>query len=90
MAHKKGQGATRNGRDSKAQFRGVKVFGGQEVTAGSIIVRQVGSTFHAGRNVGTGKDYTLWARVQGTVKFERMGKDRQRVSVTPVAAEAAE
>lgn len=92
MAHKKGQGATRNGRDSKAQFRGVKVFGGQEVTAGSIIVRQVGSTFHAGRNVGTGKDYTLWARVAGTVKFERMGKDRQRISVTPVAAaaEAAE
>jgi large subunit ribosomal protein L27 len=90
MAHKKGQGATRNGRDSKAQFRGVKVFGGQEVTAGSIIVRQVGSSFHAGRNVGTGKDYTLWARVHGTVKFERMGKDRQRVSVTPVAAEAAE
>lgn len=89
MAHKKGQGATRNGRDSKAQYRGVKAFGGQQVTAGSIIVRQVGSTFHAGRNVGTGKDYTLWARIDGTVQFERMGKDRQRVSVTPVA-DAAE
>jgi large subunit ribosomal protein L27 len=88
MAHKKGQGATRNGRDSKAQYRGVKVFGGQEVTAGSIIVRQVGSTFHAGRNVGTGKDYTLWARIDGTVKFERLGKDRQRVVVLPLAAEA--
>jgi large subunit ribosomal protein L27 len=89
MAHKKGQGATRNGRDSKAQFRGVKVFGGQLVPAGSIIVRQVGSSFHAGRNVGTGKDYTLWARVDGTVKFEREGRDRQRVSIVPVAAEAA-
>ena len=89
MAHKKGQGATRNGRDSKAQFRGVKVFGGQQVSAGSIIVRQVGSSFHAGRNVGTGKDYTLWAQIDGTVKFERMGKDRQRISVAPLA-DAAE
>jgi large subunit ribosomal protein L27 len=81
MAHKKGQGATRNGRDSNAQFRGVKVFGGEQVSAGSIIVRQVGSTFHAGRNVGTGKDYTLWARIDGVVRFERMGKSKQRVSV---------
>jgi large subunit ribosomal protein L27 len=81
MAHKKGQGATRNGRDSNAQFRGVKVFGGQHVSAGSIIVRQVGSTFHAGRNVGVGKDYTLWSRIDGVVKFERMGRDKQRVSV---------
>jgi len=88
MAHKKGQGATRNGRDSNAQFRGVKVFGGEQVTAGSILVRQVGSTFHAGRNVGTGKDYTLWARIDGVVKFERMGKSKQRISV--YAAEAAE
>jgi large subunit ribosomal protein L27 len=81
MAHKKGQGATRNGRDSKAQYRGVKVFGGEQVSAGSIIVRQVGSTFHAGRNVGVGKDYTLWSRIDGFVRFERLGKDRQRVSV---------
>jgi large subunit ribosomal protein L27 len=81
MAHKKGQGATRNGRDSNAQFRGVKVFGGEQVTAGSILVRQVGSTFHAGRNVGTGKDYTLWSRIDGVVKFERMGKTKQRISV---------
>lgn len=81
MAHKKGGGSTRNGRDSSAQFRGVKVFGGQKVSAGSIIVRQVGSSFHAGRNVGTGKDYTLWALAAGTVKFERMGKSKQRVSI---------
>ena len=64
MAHKKGQGATRNGRDSSAQYRGVKVYGGQRVTAGSILVRQVGSSFHAGRNVGTGKDYTLWSQIR--------------------------
>jgi large subunit ribosomal protein L27 len=81
MAHKKGQGATRNGRDSKAQYRGVKVFAGQSVAAGSILVRQVGSSFHAGRNVGVGKDYTLWARIAGVVKFERMNRDQQRVSV---------
>ena len=88
MAHKKGQGATRNGRDSSAQYRGVKVFGGQNVTAGSILVRQVGSSFHAGRNVGTGKDYSLWARIDGVVAFERFGKDRQRISVYPAAAAA--
>jgi len=88
MAHKKGQGSSRNGRDSNAQHRGVKVFGGQRVSAGSILVRQVGSTFHAGSNVGTGKDYTLWARVDGVVKFERKGRDRQRIAVYPVAAAA--
>jgi large subunit ribosomal protein L27 len=81
MAHKKGQGASRNGRDSNAQYRGVKVSGGQQVTAGSILVRQVGSTFHAGRNVGVGKDYTLWSRIDGVVKFERRGRDRQQISV---------
>ncbi len=81
MAHKKGQGATRNGRTSNPQYRGVKVFGGEEVSAGSILVRQVGSTFHAGRNVGLGKDYTLWARIDGVVRYERQGKDRTRVSV---------
>jgi len=83
MAHKKGQGSSRNGRDSRAQFRGVKVFGGQTVTAGSILVRQVGSSFHAGRNVGTGKDYTLWARIDGVVTYEREGKDGRRISVYP-------
>lgn len=81
MAHKKGQGATRNGRDSNAQYRGVKVFGGQTVKAGNILVRQVGSSFHAGWNVGVGKDYTLWAKADGVVQFERQGRDRKRVSV---------
>ncbi len=81
MAHKKGQGATRNGRTSNPQYRGVKVFGGEEVTAGSILVRQVGSSFHAGRNVSTGKDYTLWSKIDGVVRFEREGRDKQQVSV---------
>ncbi|MDH5675396.1 MAG: 50S ribosomal protein L27 [Myxococcales bacterium] len=86
MAHKKGQGATRNGRDSNAQYRGVKVFGGQRVTAGSILVRQVGSTFHPGQNVGVGKDYTLWARTDGVVEYQRMGKRKQRVAIIADAA----
>ena len=90
MAHKKGQGSSRNGRDSSAQYRGVKVFGGQQVTAGSILVRQVGSTFHAGQNVGVGKDYTLWARIDGVVKYERDGKKRQRIAVYPLDAAPAE
>jgi large subunit ribosomal protein L27 len=81
MAHKTGQGSTRNGRDSSAQYRGVKRFGGERVTAGSILVRQVGSSFHAGKNVGVGKDYTLWARIDGIVKFEREGKSGRRISV---------
>ncbi len=81
MAHKKGQGSSRNGRDSKPQYRGVKVFGGQRVAAGSILVRQVGTTFHAGENVGVGKDYTLWSRIDGVVKFERRGKKGKQVSV---------
>ncbi|QQR90158.1 MAG: 50S ribosomal protein L27 [Myxococcales bacterium] len=81
MAHKKGQGATRNGRDSNPQYRGVKVFAGEQIRAGGIIVRQVGSTFHAGNNVGTGKDFTLWSRVDGVVRFERKGRRRQQVSV---------
>lgn len=81
MAHKKGQGSTRNGRDSNGQRRGVKRFGGELVTAGSIIVRQCGTKFHAGRNVGTGKDYTLFALVDGNVKFDREGR---RVNVLPV------
>ncbi|MGB5809640.1 MAG: 50S ribosomal protein L27 [Polyangiales bacterium] len=83
MAHKKGQGSSRNGRDSKPQYRGVKVFGGQAVSAGSILVRQVGQSFHPGENVGVGKDYTLWARVDGVVKFERRGRSGKRVSVYP-------
>lgn len=83
MAHKKGQGSTRNGRDSNGQRRGVKRFGGELVTAGSIIVRQCGTQFHAGRNVGTGKDYTLFALVEGTVLFDREGR---RVNVVPAEA----
>ncbi|HKP59347.1 MAG TPA: 50S ribosomal protein L27 [Polyangiales bacterium] len=86
MAHKKGQGSSRNGRDSSAQYRGVKVFGGERVTAGSVLVRQVGSTFHAGQNVGVGRDYTLWARIDGVVKYEREGKNRRRISVYPLEA----
>jgi large subunit ribosomal protein L27 len=88
MAHKKGQGATRNGRDSKAQYRGVKTFGGERVTAGSILVRQVGSSFHAGDNVAVGKDYTLWSRIDGVVKFQRQGKKKQRISVYADEAKA--
>ncbi len=74
MAHKKGQGSTRNGRDSNAQRRGVKRFGGQAVTPGSIIVRQVGTKWHPGRNVGMGKDYTIFALTDGTVYFDQEGR----------------
>ena len=70
MAHKKGQGSSRNGRDSNAQYRGVKLFGGQQVTAGSIIVRQCGTKFFPGSNVGMGKDYTLFATADGQVRFQ--------------------
>lgn len=86
MAHKKGAGSTKNGRDSNAQRLGVKAFGGQNVTAGSIIVRQRGTKFHPGNNVGIGGDDTLFALIGGTVKFERHGKTRQRVSVYPSEA----
>jgi large subunit ribosomal protein L27 len=81
MAHKKGVGSTRNGRDSIGKRLGVKRYDGQLVTAGSILVRQRGTTVHAGNNVGCGKDYTLFALIEGTVKFERLGKDRKKVSV---------
>lgn len=74
MAHKKGQGSTSNGRDSNPQYRGVKAYGGQRVTSGTIIVRQVGSTFHAGRNVRRGGDYTLFAVADGVVRFQANGK----------------
>ena len=92
MAHKKGQGSTRNGRDSQPKMRGVKRYGGETVTAGSILVRQVGTKFHAGENVGMGRDFTLFAKITGVVKFERQGKTRMRVAVyaaEPVAAAAA-
>ena len=81
MAHKKGQGSSRNGRDSNAQRRGVKVFGGQRINAGGIIVRQVGTRIHPGNNVGLGRDYTLYARIDGLVTFERLDKTRKKVSV---------
>ena len=81
MAHKKAGGSTRNGRDSNAQRRGVKRYGGETVKAGNILVRQVGTSIHAGENVGVGKDYTLFAKIDGVVKFERQGRDRKQVSV---------
>ena len=85
MAHKKGAGSTRNGRDSNSQRRGTKVYGGEAVTAGSILVRQVGSSIHPGRNVGLGKDFTLFALVDGVVKYEWRTKDQRKVSVYPSA-----
>jgi large subunit ribosomal protein L27 len=89
MAHKKGQGSTRNGRDSLPKMRGVKRFAGEAVTAGSILVRQVGTKFHAGENVGIGRDWTLFSKIDGVVKFERHGKSRMRVAVYPAASAGA-
>ena len=86
MAHKKGVGSSRNGRDSNPQFLGVKTFGGQSVTAGSIIVRQRGTKFHPGKNVKRASDDSLFAMVDGVVKFEHKDKKRQQVSVYPAAA----
>lgn len=80
MAHKKGQGSSRNGRDSNPQYRGVKKFGGEVVYAGNILVRQVGTVFHPGKNVGMGSDYTLFSLVDGNVMFDRKGR---RVNVVP-------
>ena len=85
MAHKKGAGSTRNGRDSNSQRRGTKVYGGEAVKAGNILVRQVGASIAAGKNVGLGKDYTLFALVDGVVKYEWRTKDQRKVSVYPVA-----
>ncbi len=81
MAHKKAGGSSRNGRDSDGQRRGVKRYGGQQVRAGNILVRQLGTKIHPGENVGLGKDYTLFAKVDGIVAFERLGKSRKKVSV---------
>ena len=88
MAHKKGGGSSRNGRDSSAQKRGVKVYAGTEVPAGSILVRQVGSSIHAGKNVGTGRDFTLFALADGIVKFDIARGGKRRVSVVPAPVEA--
>jgi large subunit ribosomal protein L27 len=90
MAHKKGVGSTRNGRDSQAKRLGVKRFGGEVVSAGSIIVRQRGTKLHAGVNVGIGRDYTLYALIDGTVTFERLGHTRKKVSVYAAVAEAVQ
>ncbi len=81
MAHKKGQGSSRNGRDSVGQRRGIKKFGGERVRAGNILVRQLGTKMHPGRNVGVGKDYTLFALIDGTVDFETTKGGRKRVHV---------
>ena len=89
MAHKKGGGSTRNGRNSNAQRRGVKVFGGEVVNAGSILVRQVGETISPGRNVGCGRDFTLFALVSGRVAYEWVDRSKKRVSVYPVEAAAS-
>ena len=90
FAHKKGMGSSRNGRDSHAQRLGVKRADGQFVLAGNILVRQRGTKFHPGKNVGIGKDDTLFALVNGIVRFERLGRDKKQVSVYPVETEAAE
>ena len=86
MAHKKGQGSVKNGRDSISKRLGVKVFGSQTINAGGIIIRQRGTKFHPGRNVGLGRDYTIFAMVEGTVRFDRGGR---RVNVDPVAVTSA-
>jgi len=86
MAHKKAGGSSRNGRNSPGQRLGVKRFGGEHVLAGNILVRQRGSKFHAGLNVGIGRDWTLFALIDGEVKFERLDKTRQKVSIYPIAS----
>jgi large subunit ribosomal protein L27 len=88
MAHKKAGGSSRNGRDSVGQRRGIKRFGGENVRAGNILVRQCGTQFHPGKNVGVGSDYTLFALIDGTVAFERKGRDRKLISVYPPEANA--
>jgi large subunit ribosomal protein L27 len=83
MAHKKGQGSSRNGRDSNPKMRGIKLYGGQHAKAGSILCRQVGTRWHAGQNVGIGRDWTLFALAEGTVKFDQGGR---RINVVPAGA----
>ena len=87
MAHKKGQGSSRNGRDSQPKMLGVKRFAGQFVTGGSILVRQRGTKFYPGTNVGIGRDHTLFAKIDGVVEFRDKGEKGRFISVTPVAAE---
>jgi len=83
MAHKKGQGSTRNGRDTAGKRRGIKVYAGETVVAGNILVRQLGTRIHPGTGVGMGRDHTIYAKTDGVVKYERVGRDRKRVSVYP-------
>ena len=90
FAHKKGVGSSKNGRDSESKRLGVKSADGEFVLAGNIIVRQRGTKIHPGNNVGKGKDDTLFAQIDGVVKFERMGRDKKKASVYPVAVEIAE
>jgi len=85
MAHKKAGGSSRNGRDSNGQRRGVKRYGGEPVSAGSIIIRQLGTKVHPGINVGMGKDYTLFSKIDGIVRFEKVGRTRKRASVYPAS-----
>ena len=89
MAHKKGQGSSRNGRDSGGQRRGVKKFGGETIRAGGIIVRQVGTLIHPGKNVGRGRDFTLFALIDGVVKYDTFRDEKRRVSVLPAPAAAS-
>ena len=90
MAHKKGVGSSRNGRDSNPQYRGIKKYGGETVVAGNIIVRQCGTKWHPGRNVGLGRDYTIYSLIDGVVTFEKKDKRRVKVSVYPTTPEVAE
>jgi large subunit ribosomal protein L27 len=83
MAHKKAGGSSRNGRDSNGQRRGIKVYSGTKVLSGAILVRQVGTRIHPGANVGMGRDYTIFATVDGIVQYQRVGKDRRKVNVIP-------
>jgi len=90
MAHKKAGGSSRNGRDSAGQRLGVKRFGGEVVKAGNILVRQLGTRIHPGANVGLGRDYTLFAKIDGVVTYGRLGRDRKKVSIVPLAERATD
>ncbi|MGH8012311.1 MAG: 50S ribosomal protein L27 [Candidatus Binataceae bacterium] len=90
MAHKKGQGSTRNGRDSPGQRRGIKIYAGQTVKAGNILVRQLGTRVHPGQNVGMGRDFTIYAKVDGVVHYETFRRVKHRVSVEPLPAAASD
>lgn len=90
MAHKKGQGSSRNGRDSPGQHRGIKIYGGEAVIPGNILVRQVGTKVHPGRNVGMGRDFTIFAKIEGVVKYQKKNDDRVYVHVLPAEKPVAQ